>query len=139
MAELKSLAVLELDVEYRSRRGGNADITSKQKRTVVRAKWQAIPLRNMVRGVAADRLFNWLLQNNNTYAMWVDRHARLIEERQNKDVPWREMKTAELLLASPGIEIAVRPWLYPLSSFADTDLLERLVRLDWMSPKPLNP
>ncbi|CAE7381940.1 pif1 [Symbiodinium microadriaticum] len=34
---------------------------------------------------------------------------------------------------TPGIEIAVRPWLYPLASFADSDLQLRLHPLGWTS------
>ena len=29
----------------------------------------------------------------------------------------------------PGIEVAARPWLYPRSSFGDTDVTERLLAL----------
>ena len=47
----------------------------------------------------------------------------------------RELQTAELLLRSPGVEVAVRPWLYPVASLADTDYHERLMPLGWMTSK----
>ncbi|CAE7803623.1 UBP25, partial [Symbiodinium necroappetens] len=132
MKELSGLAVLDIHVDYRSRRGGHADITSKQKRTVVRCRWKATPLRSMQRSFAASRMFDWLMRNNETYAAWVDRHARLVQEHEQGDA-WRELRTAELLLSSPGVEVATRPWLYPLASYADTDLQLRLKKLGWLA------
>ena len=133
--DLKELAVLTVHVDYRSRRGGHAEITSKQKRSVSRCRWQPRPLRRLRRGDLAARAFTWLLQNNDTYRAWVDRHAALFLENGELDQANRELQTAELLLGSPGIEVAIRPWLYPLASLADTDYHQRLPSLGWMTSK----
>ena len=126
--ELHNLAVLHIHVDYRSRRGGHAEITSKQKRSVVRCRWNTQALRDIPRSNVAARAFTWLLQNNGTYRDFVERHERLMQEDGgNKDV-----HTAELLLNSPGIEVAVRPWLYPLPSCTDSDLQQRLLPLGWI-------
>ena len=39
---------------------------------------------------------------------------------------WPAIPTAELLLKMPGVEIAMRPWLYPTAAFGDTDIQIRL-------------
>ncbi|CAE7393007.1 USP17L21, partial [Symbiodinium pilosum] len=127
--ELQDLAVLDIHVDYQSRRGGHAVIQSKQKRSVVRCRWHASPLRDLARDNNAARAFTWLLQNNDTYKGFVDKHAALIQERGKEFC--RDVPTAALLLGSPGIEVAVRPWLYPLASFADSDLQQRLCPLGW--------
>ena len=50
-----------------------------------------------------------------------------MEEHTNDDNQnLRYMKTAALLLNSPGIEVAARPWLYPSPAFIDTDISDRL-------------
>ena len=134
-AELSNLAVLTIHVDYRSRRGGNAEITSKQKRSLTRCRWRTHPLRSLGRSDLAARAFGWLLRTNDTYRAWVDRHAALFQETGDLGTSHRELQTAELLLRSPGIEVAVRPWLYPVASLADTDYHERLTPLGWMTSK----
>ena len=134
-AELSNLAVLTIHVDYRSRRGGNAEITSKQKRSLTRCRWRTDPLRSLGRSDLAARAFAWLLRTNDTYRAWVDRHAALFQETGELATSHRELQTAELLLRSPGVEVAVRPWLYPVASLADTDYHERLMPLGWMTSK----
>ena len=133
--ELEGLAVLDIKVDFRSRRGGNAEILSKQKRTVVRCRWRPTSLATVERSDQAARAFTWLLTHNVTYASFVERHERLIRDGIHEDHAWREIPTAELLLNSPGIEVAARPWLYPLASFGDGDLKHRLVPLGWLDSK----
>ena len=134
--EIENLAVVRIHVDYRSRRGGNAEITSKQKRSLTKCRWHAASLLDATRGDLAARAFTWLMQNNDTYRAWIHRHAAL--QRENKLQGSRDLLTAELLLRSPGIEIAARPWLYPLPSMADTNIQERLLPLGWTtaSSKP---
>ena len=134
-AELNDLAVLTIHVDYRSRRGGSAEITSKQKRSLTRCRWRTHPLRGLCRSDLAARAFGWLLKTNDTYREWVDRHAALFQGTGELGTSNRELQTAELLLRSPGIEVAVRPWLYPVASLADTDCHERLTPLGWMTSK----
>ncbi|CAE7439739.1 UBP23, partial [Symbiodinium pilosum] len=131
--EIENLAVLRIHVDYRSRRGGNAEITSKQKRSLTRCRWHPATLLDAPRGDLAARAFTWLLQNNDTYRAWVHRHAALTQENKLKE--GRDLPTAELLLRSPGIEIAARPWLYPLPSMADTNIQERLLPLGWTNAR----
>ena len=100
-AELSNLAVLTIHVDYRSRRGGNAEITSKQKRSLTRCRWRTHPLRSLGRSDLAARAFGWLLRTNDTYRAWVDRHAALFQETSELGTSHRELQTAELLLTSP--------------------------------------
>ena len=132
--ELKDLAVVDIKVEFVSKRGGNAEVFSKQKRSVVRCRWRAESLCTLKREDLAARAFSWLLANNSTYAEYVQMHNHIIEDA-GKDDSWRELPTARLLLSSPAIEVAARPWLYPLASMADTDMKHRLVPLGWLNSK----
>ena len=131
--DLESLAIVDLKVTYRSRRGGHAEITSKQKQTLIRARWKPMPLTEVRRSEKAAVAFDWLRSSNSTYAAWIDKHMQRIQEGAAGEPYWREIPTAELLLNSPGIEIAARPWLYPLPSFAETDLATRLKELTWIA------
>ena len=133
--ELKDLAVLTIHVDFRARRGGKAEITSKQKTSLTRCRWRPRPLRELSRRDLAARAFRWLLENNPTYRAWVDRHANFFLANGDLDAAHKELQTAEMLLRSPGIEVAVRPWLYPLPILADTDYQERLVALGWLPPR----
>ena len=135
--DLESLAVLDLKVEFQTRRGGNAQITTKQKKAVIRGRWKSLPLVEVPRSDLAKKLFCWLLANNDTYAHWVSLHQQLASENKDNENPWRELSTASLLLRSPGIEVAARPWLYPLASYADSDLLSRLAPLNWVGSSSL--
>ncbi|CAE7241020.1 pif1, partial [Symbiodinium sp. CCMP2456] len=129
--ELKQLAVLEIQVEYRSRRGGNAEITSKQKVSLTRCRWARQSLREMARDNMPARAFTWLLQHNTTYKAFVDRHDEILLQHNNFADGNRNVHTAEMLLNMPGIEVAARPWLYPTASCADSDLQQRLLPLGW--------
>ncbi len=130
--ELHNLAVVDIKIDFRSRRGGSAEVTSKQKRTVVRCRWRSTSLMTLQRGDVAARTFQWLLDNNSTYAGYVVRHHQMTIN-QKKAPDWREIPTAELLLNSPGIEVAARPWLYPVASYGDSDISQRLQSLRWTS------
>eukprot|EP00971_Amphidinium_carterae_P347999 6490264-Amphidinium_carterae.4 len=44
----------------------DADVLSKQKKTVIRGVWKAKPLETIGRSPAAQRAFRWLMDNNTT-------------------------------------------------------------------------
>ena len=67
------------------------------------------------------------MQHNDTYRHYITKHNVLCEQKEKAE-DWFVIKTAELLLHSPGIEVAARPWLYPLAEYGDTDLRPRLRR-----------
>ena len=127
--DMEALAPLELRVDFATRRGGKATITSRQKQSLVRARWKLNKVEeNFRQDGPGKRAFEWLMDNNSTYAHYVNKHKELLREgavRQgNAWVP-----TAELLLRLPGLEVAARPWLYPYAAFGDTDLAARLKEL----------
>ncbi|CAE7482276.1 Usp17ld [Symbiodinium sp. CCMP2592] len=131
--DVNSLSVLDLKIDYKTRRGGNASTTSKQKTAVIRGRWKALPLTELKRSDAANHAFSWLVANNETYAFWVQHHRQLAAANITSE-HWREIPTAQLLLGMPGIEIAARPLLYPLASFGDSDILTRLTSLGRIPP-----
>ena len=108
-----ALAILDFKVDYTTRRGGRASITSKQKQSLVRGVWKHTDVETAFPGEGERRAFAWLMTNNETYKKWVLHHKALLDAATPGDNSWRYIRTAELLLHSPGLEVAARPWLYP--------------------------
>ena len=129
-----SLSVVDFKVDYATRRGGRASVTSRQKQSLVRGVWNAGDVEAALPGEGERRAFAWLMANNETYKKWVLHHKALLAAAPPGDDSWRYVRTAQLLLQSPGLEVAARPWMYPRSSFADTDLKERLHALGVVHP-----
>ena len=126
-SELPSLSLLDLKVDYVNFRGGRAPVTSKKKTSVVKAVWKNFDIEENLPSEACRRAFTFLCEHNHVYTAWLGNHRRLLEEHTNDDNQnLRYMKTAALLLNSPGIEVAARPWLYPSPAFTDTDISDRL-------------
>ena len=127
--EREALALVKFEVSYQTCRGGKATITSKQKKTIIRARWKAVRAEQALSTEAGRRAFEWLVTNNATYRDFVQKHNRFLEERAAADTAlW--LPTAQLLLQMPGLEVAARPWLYPFSACGDTDLASRLKELN---------
>ena len=125
------LAVLDLHVDFQTKRGGKASVTSKKKKSVIRAVWRLRPVQDRLVTDPQRRAFEWLMCHNNTYKIWVENHHRELAARAtDRDPMWRHFRTAELLLQFKGVEIAARPILYPLVPFADTDISLRLQLLE---------
>ena len=95
-ADVKCFQVIDLFVDYKNRRGGKAEITSKQKSSVVRAEWRETSLLGATRSAAAEYIFLWLMDNNMTYRHYVTVHDELC--RKGSDPDWRRIQTAKLLL-----------------------------------------
>lgn len=74
------------------------------------------------------------MENNATYKQWMLHRKEVLAAATSGDNTWRYIRTAELLLHSPGLEVAARPWLYPRSSFADTDIRDRLSAVRLLPP-----
>ncbi|CAE7408220.1 pif1, partial [Symbiodinium pilosum] len=133
--EVAALQVLDIYVDYRTRRGGKAEVVSKQKTSVVRAEWRAESLLTLRKDESQKAIFDWLMHNNTTYRQFVEMHDELCKAQPASDKDWRRIPTATLLLQLSGIEVAFRPWLYPLASFGDSDISNRLVSLGRISVK----
>ena len=80
----------------------------------------------------ARAAYEWLMENNATYARWQRKHQEAILKGLHA-VHGYVFQTWNLLLHSPGIEVAAFPLLYPQPSFGDTDVRERLMELSWIS------
>ena len=133
--KVADLQVLDIYVDYKTRRGGRAEVVSKQKTSVVRAEWRKESLLTQKKNDDQQRVFEWLMQNNDTYRQFVEMHDQLCKAHPASDTDWRRIPTATLLLNLPGIEIAFRPWLYPLASFGDSDLSTRLLNINRITVK----
>ena len=129
--EVGALAPLDIKVEFKTVRGGRASIKNRQKTHVVRAVWKRQSVAETV--AASPQLhaaYTWLMQNNATYAHYIGEHNRLLQEHSgDATAEWRWVRTCDLLLHMPGVEVAARPWLYPRPAFGDSDLKRRLVEL----------
>ncbi|CAE7621665.1 Usp17lc [Symbiodinium sp. CCMP2592] len=133
--DLDTLVIVRLFVDYKTVRGGKSGVTSLKKQSIVRAEWRDQPMHQVPRKPAAAAAFLWFLNNNSTYKEFVDMQEEL--HRTNADgnsSTWRRLSTADLLLNKPGIEIAVKPWLYPYASYGDSDISVRLKNLNLIKP-----
>ena len=79
----------------------------------------------------AKAAYEWLLEHNSTYARWQRKHQEAILKGQHAHHGY-VFHTWNLLLHSPGIEVAAFPLLYPQTSFGDTDARDRLMELNWI-------
>lgn len=101
-----------------------------QKTSVVRAEWRQEDIEANLPTPKAKAAYKWLVATNSTYRAYVDNQKQqLVAARANPSQHKWHIRTAELLLHSPGIEVAARPVLYPRACFADTDVRERLLVL----------
>lgn len=69
--EALALALVKFEVSYQTCRGGKATVTSKQKKTIIRARWKGVPVEKAVSTEAGRRALEWLLANNATYSAFV--------------------------------------------------------------------
>ena len=74
----------------------------------------------------ARAAYAYLLEHNQGYAHYAAEHGRLVEAGFPHG---RAISTYGLMMKMPGVEVAVRPHLYPHSAYGDTDLRERLREL----------
>ena len=103
------LVLLDLKVDYKTVKGGRSPVVSKQKLAVVRGVWRSVLPDATRLSPAAGRVCRFLLTTNKAYKLYWDKLAGLLQNDCPRSVP-----TAELLLGLPGVEVAMRPWLYPL-------------------------
>ena len=133
-AERASLSLVLLDATYNSARGGDAPVTSKKKLAVIKATWREDDVEAALPTERARNAFAWLVEHNPTYREYLQQQRRARADR-GEDRGWRIIRTAQLLLNMPGIEVAARPWLYPLAEFGDSDIKVRLVPRGRLGPK----
>lgn len=133
--QTRELAIVQVFVDFETKRGGRASITSKQKKSIVRAQWRKQPLdKDSFSSPDVAAAFDWLMRNNNTYRRYTVEHAHIYAQR-DEDCYWYRIPTAELLLQRPGIEIAAFPEIYPWAAYGDTDLQIRLREHNLISEK----
>ncbi|CAE8634707.1 unnamed protein product [Polarella glacialis] len=133
--EVQCLSVVTLRVQQSDVRGGMAPTSNKKKTGVVTAYWRRSEV-GFGLSVKALAAFEWLMRYNETYRRFVERHRALLAvPALDRADDWFVIKTAELLLRMPGVEVAARPWLYPVPEYGDSDLKSRLVRLGQISAR----
>ena len=127
-AECASLAPIDIRCDYVTMSGKykRAPVTSKKKTSIVRATWRKQEIQERSLSHRAPEAFRWLQANNATYARYLEYHRKLLE-KPDKETGWHIIKTAQLLLNMPGVEVAARPWLYPSADYGDSDLRSRLL------------
>ena len=131
--DLLALGLVNLHLDFTTRRGGNASVTSRQKQTVIRASWKPSLPTEVLRSEAGRRAYEWLCSNNETYEFFVEKHKAVLQSQAAGEAHlW--IPTAELLLGLPGLEVAARPWLYPYTGCGDTDIAQRLKALGRIAP-----
>ena len=108
---------------------GNA-IPNNKKLSLCRAEWKKQAIASNLLTARSKAAYAWLVVNNPTYARYISRHTEILaSEAKNRFY----FTTANLLLHEHGIEVAMRPCLYPREAFGDSDVTERLLRLGRMT------
>ena len=120
-----ALAIVNLYCTSKEDKRGNA-ISNMKKMSLCRAEWKKEAIEANLPNARSRAAYTWLLENNPTYARYIQSHTLVLaSEEKNRFY----FKTANLLLHEHGIEVAIRPVLYPRESFGDSDITERLQRL----------
>ena len=132
--EIFKLNVVTLRVKHDKRRGGKAPTFNYKKLGVVTAHWRRTSVERGLDTPALREAYRWLMKYNSTYRSYVGEHTLLLLEK-DKPEDWFVIKTARLLQRMHGVEVAARPWLYPLPEYADSDLKTRLVVLKQITIK----
>ena len=97
--------------------------------SLCRAEWKKEPVKANLPTSRSRAAYLWLLENNPTYARYIERHTLVLaSDYKNRFY----ITTANLLLHEHGIEVAIRPTLYPKEAYGDSDVAERLKRLGRM-------
>ena len=81
----------------------------------------------------ARSAYEWLLHHSATYAVWQRKHEEAMRAGPHRQHGY-VFQTWDLLLHSPGIEVAAFPTMYPQTSFGDTDARDRLLDNSWIGP-----
>ena len=118
--------------------------SAKNKNQLARAYWRDQQIVNgLSEGSEAMVAYEWLCEHNNTYKQFITMHNDVLKNPAkselmcNDDLGRLWIPTAKLLLRMPGVEVAIRPWLYPSPAHGDTDHKERLVELGWLQTRNL--
>ena len=115
-AEVHKLQVITLRVKNDQVRGGKAPTYNLKKTGVVTAHWRRERLEDGLTSQGLKDAFAWLMRYNGKYRWYVEEHRRKLAQ-SDKAEDWFVIETAQLLLQMPGVEVAARPWLYPLPEY----------------------
>ena len=103
-----SLVLIRLKVDFKTIKAGRSPVVSKQKLEVVRGVWVAtLPVATHLSEAAASAL-HFLLRTHAAYRCYWEGLQEVLDKSLARTLP-----TAEFLLRLPGVEVAMRPWLYP--------------------------
>ena len=122
-AEAESLQLAEVYVDFRRESGklSKGPTFNYKKLSVVCVEWLSPPVADRQlteRARAAYRFY----QRHPTYA----RYLRLYDEWRRGGAGTRKWRTAYTLLNADGVEVAIRPILYPHHAYGDSDQRSRL-------------
>ena len=127
--EAYALAIVKLYCDHRKEQKGKA-IPNHKKTSLCRAEWKKAVVQPDLPTPRSKAAYTWLLENNPTYARYISRHTEILaSDAKNRFY----ITIANLFLHEHGIEIAIRPCLYPREGFGDSDVTERLLRLGRMT------
>ena len=93
-ARLAPLDLKVLKVDYITRRGGQACVTAKQKKSLVRAVWKPVDVTEQLPTPASLRAFTFLMDHNDTNRTYVLQHRELLRANANSGNAWRYVPTA---------------------------------------------
>jgi len=133
--EARSLELVMIWCDMKQERGRtrNAGTYNWKKLGISRAKWKEPSMDARQLTPKARSAYEWLMNHNATYAAWQKKHEDAMRAGPHLQHGY-VFQTWDLLLHSPGIEVAAFPALYPQTSFGDTDARDRLLDRGWIEP-----
>ena len=119
-AEARALAIVNLYCDVKKDVHGKA-IPNNKKMSLCRAEWKEEAVEANLPTARSRAAYRWLLENNTTYARYIERHTLVLASDLNNRFYFI---TANLFLHEHGIEVAIRPILYPREAYGDSDVTE---------------
>ena len=103
-AETKSLALVDLDVDYKGVRGGKSPTTMLKKMSLIKARWRSYDVTTKMTA-NARRAFDFLCEHNAGYKRLYEKHLKEIADARAQGALSARgiiIPTAHLLLRLPG-------------------------------------
>ena len=132
VAECKQLRCISIFIQRCVRETGknrSAPVFNYKKLSITMARWEESLPQDRCTTARSRAACRWLYANNMTYRERYDMHRTILNDYRSNSASSRTslyISTYELLMKSPGIEVAAWPILYPWSRYGDTDVRDRL-------------
>ena len=126
---LRCVSIFIKRIERETGKNRSAPVFNFKKCSITMARWEESLAEDRCTTARSRAAWRWLYGNNMTYRERCDMHRTILNDFHSRSASSRKnlyISTYELLMKSPGIEVAAWPILYPWSRYGDTDVRDRL-------------